>query len=84
MPRFYMHLTGLRDCFLVFDVSCISAVILSDVLFSLFDINNIADDSVFYACPDRLRLPLIFYYGHTASVYVNKLVLSGLIRVSSL
>ena len=39
------------------------------------------DDSVYLACPDRLRLPLIFYYGHTAAVYVNKLVLSDLIKV---
>lgn len=33
-------------------------------------------------CPDRLRLPLVFYYGHTASVYINKLMLAGLISVS--
>eukprot|EP00731_Ephydatia_muelleri_P018195 Em0011g235a len=32
-----------------------------------------------YKCPDRLRLPLIFYMGHTASLYVNKLLLAGLI-----
>lgn len=38
------------------------------------------DDSVFYKCPDRLRLPLIFYYGHTAAVYTNKLMLAGLIN----
>ncbi|XP_071952204.1 uncharacterized protein [Antedon mediterranea] len=33
----------------------------------------------FYVCPDRLRLPLIFYYAHTATVYINKLILAGLI-----
>jgi hypothetical protein len=33
-------------------------------------------------CPDRLRLPLIFYYGHTSAVYVNKLCLGGLIDPS--
>ena len=36
---------------------------------------------VYYLCPDRLRLPLIFYYGHTAAVFINKLVLSGLLNV---
>ena len=34
-----------------------------------------------YKSPDRLRLPLIFYLAHTASVYINKLLLAGLIRV---
>ncbi|XP_073227915.1 uncharacterized protein [Porites lutea] len=38
------------------------------------------DESAFYKCPDRLRLPLIFYFGHTAAVYVNKLVLGGLLK----
>ena len=40
-----------------------------------------SDESAFYACPDRLRLPLIFYYGHTATVYINKLLLAGLVQV---
>ncbi|XP_789318.3 ergothioneine biosynthesis protein 1 isoform X2 [Strongylocentrotus purpuratus] len=34
----------------------------------------------FYRAPDRLRLPLIFYYAHTACVYINKLMLAGLIK----
>ncbi|WAR15417.1 hypothetical protein MAR_005522 [Mya arenaria] len=34
---------------------------------SLF--TSLKDESVFYRCPDRLRLPLIFYYAHTAVVY---------------
>ena len=38
------------------------------------------EDEAFYTCPDRLRLPLIFYYAHPPAVYVNKLMLSGLIR----
>jgi hypothetical protein len=37
-------------------------------------------DEFYYVCPDRLRLPLIFYYGHTSAVYINKLVLGGLIE----
>jgi len=37
------------------------------------------DDSVFYAVPDKLRRPLIFYAGHTAAVYINKLHLAGLL-----
>ncbi|XP_063962485.1 uncharacterized protein LOC135155919 [Lytechinus pictus] len=34
----------------------------------------------FYRAPDRLRLPLIFYFAHTATVYINKLMLAGLIE----
>ncbi|XP_077861879.1 uncharacterized protein LOC100373045 [Saccoglossus kowalevskii] len=41
---------------------------------------GLKDASAFYKCPDRLRLPLIFYYAHTASVYVNKLLLAGMIQ----
>ena len=41
----------------------------------------LSDESAFYKCPDRLRLPLIFYFGHTAAVYVNKLVLGSLLKV---
>ena len=44
----------------------------------------LADEQYIYKCPDRLRLPPIFYLGHTASLYVNKLVLAGLIDVSML
>ena len=39
-------------------------------------------DFVYYLCPDRLRLPLIFYYGHTSAVYVNKMAIAGLIKPS--
>lgn len=38
------------------------------------------DDSVFYSTPDTLRRPLIFYFAHPAAVYINKLVLAGLIE----
>lgn len=47
---------------------------LNDQLFSALK----SKDS-FYLAPDPLRNPLIFYYGHTAAFYVNKLVLSGLL-----
>eukprot|EP00058_Branchiostoma_floridae_P017017 XP_002602505.1 hypothetical protein BRAFLDRAFT_127146 [Branchiostoma floridae] len=48
-----------------------------------YDLNEslfvgLKDEDAFYKCPDRLRLPLIFYYAHTATVYVNKLMLAGL------
>jgi len=39
------------------------------------------DDSVFYKYPDHLRLPLIYYYGHTACFYANKMVLGNLLKV---
>jgi len=40
---------------------------------------TLACDEAYYRKPISLRHPLIFYYGHTATVFVNKLVLSGLI-----
>ena len=39
----------------------------------MFDI--LADDSAFYKRPEPLRHPIIFYFGHTAAFYINKLVL---------
>jgi len=47
---------------------------IDEMLFS-----GISDDA-FYLCPDRLRLPLIFYFAHTATVYINKMILAGLIN----
>lgn len=38
------------------------------------------DDSVFYMAPDKLRRPLIFYLGHTAVLFVNKLVTANLMQ----
>ncbi|MEH6711577.1 MAG: 5-histidylcysteine sulfoxide synthase [Paraglaciecola polaris] len=45
---------------------------------SLFDLIN--DDKAFYLRPEPLRHPLIFYYGHTAVFYVNKLLLGNYIQ----
>ncbi len=36
----------------------------------------LADDDSYYQRADRLRHPLIFYYGHTASFFINKLKLA--------
>jgi len=44
---------------------------------SLFD--TISDDRAYYQKAIPLRHPLIFYFGHTATFFVNKLVLAGLI-----
>ena len=38
------------------------------------------DDSVFYQRPESLRHPLIFYFGHTATFYINKLIVSKIIE----
>lgn len=48
----------------------------------LYDI--LADEAAFYLRPEPLRHPLIFYLGHTAAFYVNKLIVAKLIseRVS--
>ncbi len=37
-------------------------------------------EGALYQNPDPLRQPLIFYLGHTAVFYVNKLKLAGLIE----
>lgn len=44
---------------------------------SLFQL--LANDAAYYVKPIPLRHPLIFYLGHTATFYVNKLVLAGLL-----
>lgn len=36
-------------------------------------------DEAYYIKPISLRHPLIFYFGHTATFFINKLVLAGLI-----
>ena len=41
---------------------------------SLFSLIN--NDDAFYKRPEPLRHPLIFYYGHTATFYINKLMLA--------
>ncbi len=43
----------------------------------LFETLN--DDSVFYQRPDSLRHPLIFYFGHTATFFINKLLVSKIL-----
>ncbi|MFT5636265.1 MAG: 5-histidylcysteine sulfoxide synthase/putative 4-mercaptohistidine N1-methyltransferase [Cognaticolwellia sp.] len=46
-----------------------------DSLFSL--INN---DDAYFLRPESLRHPLVFYFGHTATFYVNKLILGKYIN----
>ena len=36
-------------------------------------------DAAWHVPPIALRHPLIFYFGHTATFFVNKLILAGLI-----
>ena len=43
---------------------------------SLFEC--LVDDSTFYLRPNSLRHPLIFYYGHTAVFFINKLNIAQL------
>ena len=40
----------------------------------------LADEAAFYLRPDPLRHPLIFYLGHTAVFFINKLIIAGLIQ----
>ncbi len=37
-------------------------------------------DAAYYIRAEPLRHPLIFYFGHTATVYVNKLIDHGIIK----
>ena len=47
---------------------------LTDTLFSA-----LATDASFYMVPDKLRRPLIFYFGHPAALYINKMHEAGLL-----
>lgn len=40
----------------------------------------LADDEAFYLRPDPLRHPLVFYLGHTAVFYMNKLNIAGIVN----
>ena len=44
---------------------------------SLFSLIN--NDEAYFLRPEPLRHPLIFYFGHTASFYINKLILGKFI-----
>ncbi|MES2661677.1 MAG: 5-histidylcysteine sulfoxide synthase [Pseudomonadota bacterium] len=41
---------------------------------------TLTSDESYYKKPISLRHPLIFYLGHTATFYINKLILAGLIE----
>ena len=41
--------------------------------------NIFVDDSVFYEQPEATRHPMIFYFGHTATFFVNKFMVSKII-----
>ena len=38
------------------------------------------EESAFYIKAEALRHPLIFYFGHTAVLYINKFIEYGLIK----
>ena len=48
-----------------------------DLFESLFEL--LAGDEVFYRQSEPTRHPMIFYFGHTAVFYVNKLVTAGVV-----
>ena len=49
----------------------------ADLYESLFE--NLVSDEAYFVKPISLRHPLIFYFGHTNTFFINKLILSGLI-----
>ncbi len=50
--------------------------------FTLYEtlFETLRDDSVFYQRPEPLRHPLIFYFGHTATFFINKLNVARIIE----
>lgn len=42
--------------------------------------DTLKGSETFYLRADPLRHPLIFYFGHTATFYINKLILAGIIQ----
>jgi hypothetical protein len=40
----------------------------------------LACDEAYFTKPIALRHPLIFYFGHTATFFINKLLLAGLVE----
>uniref|UniRef100_UPI00398E67F0 uncharacterized protein isoform X2 n=1 Tax=Pristiophorus japonicus TaxID=55135 RepID=UPI00398E67F0 len=74
-------LTSLKPCDLA---KCTKEEIL-EYFENTYDLDEtlftaLKDESSFYLCPDRLRLPLIFYFCHPSVLYINKLLLAGLIK----
>ena len=49
-----------------------------DLFEKMFDV--FVDDSVYYVQPEPLRHKLIFYFGHTATFYINKLIVGRYIK----
>jgi 5-histidylcysteine sulfoxide synthase/putative 4-mercaptohistidine N1-methyltranferase len=49
-----------------------------DLYEDLFDL--LASDNAFYKRPESLRHPLVFYFGHTATFFINKLILAKSIK----
>ncbi len=49
-----------------------------DLFESLFEL--LKDDTVFYLKSEPTRHPMVFYFGHTAVFYVNKLILAGVLE----
>lgn len=59
-------------------------IILRDYFLNTFDCYEslfecLVSDEAFYKKPITLRHPLIFYYGHTATFFINKLLLTRMI-----
>ncbi len=48
-----------------------------DIYEKLFE--NLINDEAYYRRADPLRHPIIFYFGHTATFFINKLILAKLI-----
>lgn len=42
--------------------------------------SSIKAPQTYFLSPDPLRNPLIFYWGHTAAFYINKIVMAGLLE----
>ena len=49
-----------------------------DMFEKIFEL--LKDDSVFYKKSELTRHPMIFYFGHTATFFINKLIISNIIK----
>ena len=42
--------------------------------------DTLVSESAFYLRPETLRHPLIFYLGHTAAFYINKMIVARILN----
>jgi 5-histidylcysteine sulfoxide synthase len=72
----FVHPPNLNDC----DRQAIVEYFTEAWLLEDSVMKSLVGDETFYLNPDPLRNPLIFYLGHSANFYINKLLRVGLLK----